>query len=1297
MQSALIFEGIGSGKPWINLEQVTVMLDGGQISAEDLRVAWQTVAERHGSLRLVLDWRASPAVQRCLPAITPPLTVLDCSDCTVAQRTARLAEFLETDRTSGTELSETPGWRVTVLQFAANSAVMVWTVHHALVDGRSMAQIVGEVLTLCAGGTLPESGAGAGTFRQFAETVALQQEQQAAATFFGDYLADLGDAGTLHLPHAAQADPEAQRKQRVAAIVPADLCAALEAQAVRMQATLASVIKTGWGIVLARWGGCSDIIFGSVRSGRHGAGGATGCLINTLPLRLHMRPDRTLEASVSALREATLAMHPFEQTSPAALRRASGLDGRQSLFTSIVMFERSDLQGLVHRQWPAARAHRITLHEEGGAPLSLSVYADAESDAAMRITLEHDPAMIPGAQAQLLLAHLLTLLDSIAVAAPDTLTGLLSMMDPHEVTQLLTLGTPDTPLDPTGECLVRGFRDAVNRSPDAVAIVDAQTDQTKSYAALDHWANGIAAQLLRAGIGAGDVVAIQLPRGAAFIAGLIGVLKCGAVFVPVDPSYPQAVQAHMLADSGAKLIVCGRADTARDSAIPDLIEVDPAAAPSQPLPPPLPTIDTAALAYILYTSGSTGAPKGVGVTRGNLLSHIAATRAAYGLSPADRVLQFASLSFDVALEELFPTLMAGGTSVLRDEGMAQSASSFLERAAQLRITISHLPTAFWHVLTDHLGAKGATVPPSLRLLVVGGEQAKARSLAVWRAAAPGVRWLNGYGPTETTITCTLFEPQAGQEYADVPIGRPLAHARTYVLATDHSLAPPGAAGLLAIGGPAVTRGYIGQDDATAATFLADPFIPGARLYLSGDRAQWRKDGNLAFLGREDRQIKLRGFRIDLRQIERALESAVPGLRALASVVEASTRAARLVTWVSGANLPSGTELSTVAARVLPQHMQPLLVPVDEFPQTAGGKIDMAALPHPWTASAPQSAAAVRPAGTLTPEIAAIMAQLLGVPQVGPDQNFYDLGGHSLLMMELIGQLEALGGLRLGLADFHDNPTPRQLARVLRKGSTAPRHIIPIQPQGTRAPLFAVHILGANEEYFRPLAKHLGADQPVLGVSINALGKDMPTGVAYTAGRYCEDINDAYPDGRINLIAVSLGSYMAFELAQQLHAAGRDVGVLAIIDAAGPAGRAEVSGLQRIAAHLRRARYLGRDYPRQMIHNRIYDLRIARAARILHRAAAEGGVLPPANFAQFDAANEAAVNDYTPEAIDVPLTIFRARSHFFDTQAGIEAGLGWADVARGGFEVIDVPGGHLSMLQEPHVLTVAAKLRARLDR
>ncbi|MDF1727087.1 MAG: amino acid adenylation domain-containing protein [Sulfitobacter sp.] len=1283
MQMGMLFESVGTERPWVNVEQVVVEFDAQGLDDAALDAAWRAVQDRYEALRLIIDWRGGAEPRQWVGPKAVQAPAIEQWDARDEARATLIAE----DRETGFAMTGDMPWRLRVMRDGQGQGTLLFTVHHAVLDGRSMARVVADLFHHIDTGAVPDKPDGPG-FAAFCRAFAKGEfRKESAEAHFSDVLADFEGAGDLDLPAEGPLAPAGARMGQCLGHLDRDETSGLRKVAIACDATLANAVQGAWSALLSRWQGRGDVAFGTVRSGRHamvGLGQEPGCFINTLPLRLRIDPSLTLGTLLSRLRQETLALHEIEQTDPADLRRWGAVPGRQALFNSIVMFEKADLEALVRQNHDSPRLRRVTLLEEGGQPLTLAVY---DGDC-LRLMLEHDPARVSAAQANRLLDHLLHLLRAFAGAGPHVPLGALDMLPPAERDTLLNLSQPDQPLPDPGTCLARRFAEVVARTPGAQALVSANGTPPLSYAALDARANGIALALVEMGIGAGDIVAVGLGRGPDFIASLLAVLKTGAAFLPCDPAYPQPVKQHMIRDSGAAALISEDARFVTDA--PPMLRPDAAPRPDGP---PLPEEDPEALAYVIYTSGSTGIPKGVQASRSNLLSHIAATRALYALGSEDRVLQFASLSFDVALEEIFPTLMAGATLVLRSDEMAQSTGHFLEEGARLGLTVTNLPAMFWEVLTNDMKARKLAPPDSLRLMITGSERVNPASLADWRALAPGVAWMNGYGPTETTITATLYEATEDLPKGEVPIGRPVPHARAHLLAPDRSLAPMGALGELAIGGPAVTQGYIGRSDANAETFL--PGLPGldGRIYLTGDRARWRADRALDFFGRNDRQVKVRGYRIDLRQIERAIEEEWPSLRAVASVLERGTPSARLVAWVTGDPQIAVEDMRRRLRDLLPAHMQPVLMQVAEFPETAGGKTDIKALPVP---DLEEETDQQETGDALETEVCQLMAEVLGRRRVGLEQNFFDLGGHSLLSVELIGKLEARTGTRIGLADFQAKASPRALASLLRGGSGGPHHIIPIQPKGTRPPLLGIHILGANEEYFRPLAAHLGPDQPVMGVSVGSLGPDTPTGVVETAQRYCNDINRTYPEGPLNLMAVSLGSYMAFELTRQLLESGRDIGLLVLFDASGPMGRPRKEGLAKWRAHLRRAWDLGPTFPIRLIRNQAFELMNRRAARRMASLAEEEGTVAPSTVFEFIASNERAVAEYDPAPLAFPITILRAASNVYDTTEGIAQGLGWGPVAAEGFRIIEVPGGHLSMLKEPHVARVAQVISDLLD-
>lgn len=904
------------------------------------------------------------------------------------------------------------------------------------------------------------------------------------------------------------------------------------------------------------------------------------------------------------------------------------------------------------------------------------------------VALSHDPAQVDPQQALSLLCRLVHLVAAMAGAEPERRLATLDMLPEAERADLLALAAPDLALPATIPCPATWFEAVAQERPAALAVISEVDGTSLSFAGLDARANALARRLRQTAPvfadGSEAVCAINLPRGLDFVVAMLAVLKCGATFLPLDMTLPETERSLRAVESGAAAVIGqeGLVGLAVPVLAPDAAELAEA--------PPRPAPQAGRLAYIIHTSGSTGRPKGVMGTTGALAAHAAAVIAAYGLSAADRVLQFASAGFDVALEETVPTLLAGGTLVIRSEAQAESVHAFLALLQDRGLTVLNLPASFWHVLVEEMAGRKLGLPPSVRLVVTGSERILPSALAQWQRLAPDCAWINGYGPTETTITATAHAPdlRAGpvDPALDVPIGRPLPHARAYVLAFDGSLAPRGAEGSLHIGGPAVTRGYLNQPEATAAAFGPDPYVPEGRIYNTGDRARWRADGALDFLGRRDRQVKLRGQRIDLGEIERTL-CQFEGLREARVEVEAAgSDAARLIAWVCGPELTADSRMMARVVEQVARHMtgamMPVIVPVPAFPLKPNGKIDVAALPRPGTAPAREGEAA-RPIDALTLAVSALVAEALGRDTVDPDEDIRDLGANSLVALRLASILEARFGRPVVTTDLYRNPTARTIARFLEVESDAPRFVVPIQTGGRQPPFFAVHVLGDKELLYRPLAAALGPDFPVYGLTVGPPTRLDDISVERIARQYFDDIQRGFPEGPICLGAVSMATYFAYELAQLLIAAGREVRVLVALDAEGPDGRPPVQGLAKLAVHLRQLGRHGLGHLTTIARFKMENRRIAQEL-----AASTPGEVTGANLVM---ANVQAVEAYRPQPYPQRIVVFRAGDSFWDSPAALASSLGWVSVARGGLEMIDIPGEHLSILDAINVPHLARHL------
>ncbi|MDH7486311.1 MAG: amino acid adenylation domain-containing protein [Anaerolineae bacterium] len=774
-----------------------------------------------------------------------------------------------------------------------------------------------------------------------------------------------------------------------------------------------------------------------------------------------------------------------------------------------------------------------------------------------------------------------------------------------------------------------------------------------TYGELNRRANQLARALRRAGVGPETLVGLLVERSPDMIVGLLGILKAGGAYLPLDPYYPAERLAFMLEDAQVAVLLT-QAHLRERLTLPSWKQPDNPPSPwegpgegrppspwKQPDNPPSPweepdnppspwegpgegrpltiiCLDTdwetiaresdenldsqvtaANLAYVIYTSGSTGIPKGVQIEHGSLLNYVHAAIEAFELGAQDRVLQFASISFDAAAEEIFPTLACGARLVLRNDAMLSSVSTFLETCREQGLTVLDLPTVYWHQMVSDMVSQNLALPPCLRLVIIGGEKALPERLLAWhQAVGTRVRLLNTYGPTEATIVATMWELPAtlGPDAAwrEVPIGRPVANVQTYVLDPHLNPVPIGVPGELYIGGAGLARGYLHRPDLTAAAFIPHPFSSDAdaRLYRTGDLARYLPDGNLEFLGRVDTQVKVRGFRIELGEIEAVLSQHPAVQEAVVVAREDTPGDRRLVAYVVPAfgvrssefsvrHFPSQTpntehrtpnaELRRFLLDRLPDYMVPTaFVLLEELPKTRSGKVDRQALPPPDD-SGSETSTYVAPRTPTEEKIAAIWADVLNVDRVGVHDSFFDLGGHSLLAIQVLTRLRSAFQVEVPLGRLFETLTVAGLAEVVEslqhgdegqqmaRDETArelPSVLVPIQPRGHKPPLFCVHPPSGVVFPYYSLARYLDSDQPLYGVQDVSLdGQTEPyTRVEDMAAHYVEAIRTVQPEGPYFLAGWSLGGVLAFEMAQQLHRQGQEVALLGMIDTSAPARR-----------------------------------------------------------------------------------------------------------------------------------------------
>jgi amino acid adenylation domain-containing protein len=830
------------------------------------------------------------------------------------------------------------------------------------------------------------------------------------------------------------------------------------------------------------------------------------------------------------------------------------------------------------------------------------------------------------------------------------------------------------------------------RTPDAVAVVDG--DQTLTYRSLDSRANRLAAYLRRRGIKPEVPVAICLKRSTDLMVSLLAVLKSGGACVPLDPAYPAERLEYMLRDTRAPLLLTQ--DELLSPRVRNITEIID-------LPATLGVIDQESsdrwasgvtptnLAYIIYTSGSTGKPRGVLLTHAGLVNHHIAVQKIYDLSSSDHVLQFSSISFDIALEEIFPTWIAGATLILRTEVTPLGARDFVHWIGEQKVTVLDLPTAYWHELVHQLSDLKQPMPAAMRLVIVGGEKASAKALAFWNKLVVGkIRWINTYGPSEASIIATAYEPSphsAEEASASIPIGRPIANTQVHILDRDLNPVPEGASGELHIGGIGLARGYLNQPQLSAEKFIVNPFSkdPGARLYKTGDMARRLPNGEIEFLGRSDDQVKIRGFRVEVVEVESALAQH-PGVQEAVIVAKDDGAGGKqLVAYVVPVRRrgPPVLELRNFLRERLPDYMVPsAFLTLDTLPLTPNGKVDKKALPELGRARAGPAQKGKPPRDLLQAQLSHIWESVLGKSPIGRDENFFDLGGHSLLAVRLMHSLEQTFGKRLPITTLLHAPTIEQLAALLRKEKWSPAwaSLVAIRGSGAKPPFFCVHGIGGTILRFRDLAHFVGSDQPFYGLQAQGLDGKHPfhTRVEDMAAHYIKELQTVQSQGPYYIGGYSFGGMVAVEMAHQLKAQGHVVALVILLDTF-PGELSSTGSLLRT--------YLALPLDQQWMH-------LARKTRAFQRSLRRrvAMIRLPATLKNVRAVCYNAARIYKPKPYDGPIILFRASEKGLSSvnQESI-----WKDLAPQ-IETYEVSGHHGNIVDEPQVRLLADELKACLQ-
>ena len=1037
----------------------------GSLDTEILNRALNEVVARHESLRTKIAVQDGSPMQVIEAPQTRQLTIIDLQELEAADREAAALARARAEAGRPFRLEEGPLFRVLLLRLSPTEHVLVLVMHHIISDEWSMGVLFSDIVALYRAMAADQPSPLPDLAIQYADYAVWQRERlqgEAMQSLLDYWCPRLAGVAPLELP-ADQ--PRSLRAFRAGGTYQTTLPLALLQQvleaAQREGATLYMTLMAAFQVLLYRYSGQEDFAVGSPIANRvrPEIEPLIGYFINMVVLRANLAGNPTFRQLLGQVRQDALEAieHqelPFERL-VGALNPARDAD-RHPLFQVVFSLENAPSPDMAS----AGIDLDVIPLDTATSKFDLSLTAREEREGLL-LQVEYDSHLFRPDTIERMIAHFRILLEGI-VANVDTPASQIPLLTETDRRQLLVEWNDAAQEPPSALCVPDGFEEQVKRTPDSPALVDGERRWT--YRELDAWANQLAHYLQQRGVGPDQLVAIQLPRSPELIVGLLGILKAGGAYLPLDPESPAERRRFTLEDARVEVLITQeRMRSESPGGLRHVICLDTerdgiAQCPTDP--PPRQTVGEH-LAYVIYTSGSTGRPKGVMIEHAALANYTQAAVEQYGVTAADRVLQFASVSFDAHVEEVYPCLTQGGTLILRNDEMLD-CRRFLQLCEQWQLTFVSLPTGFWHELTIAMEAEGLTVPPSLRLVAIGGEAASPERVATWfRHVGSRVSLQNTYGPTEATVVATAAElsREDGRERR-VPIGRPLSNTRAYVLDHLRQPVPVGVPGELYVGGWSLARGYLNRPELTEDRFVTDPHVGnGARMYRTGDVVRWRPDGRLEFMGRTDHQVKIRGFRIEPGEIEQVLREHALLADAAVVVRERSPGDQQLVAYVAGRDegAPAAAEMRQFLRERLPEYMIPsVFVAMPALPMTTSGKVDRRVLPPPdWNAEGAAREGQIAALSTPTEEqLAAVWSELLNIEKIGADDNFFDLGGNSLLALRMISRVRQVFPVDPPPATIFTSPTLRQFAARIVAFQESPHTSVqlPMRPVPRDEPL-----------------------------------------------------------------------------------------------------------------------------------------------------------------------------------------------------------------------------------------------------
>ena len=1239
----------------------------GPIDIDALRDAVQDIVSRHEGLRTAFTNHDGGLAQVVSPEPAVPFSILDLRSVPEGEREGRALRHAREEFVAPFDLAHGPLLRVCIFRLSDTENLFLSTLHHIVSDGWPASVFLRELKSFYEARVtgnqvqVPELAVQFADFAVWERSWLQGDDLKRELAFWKD---------ALPVPHSMLNLP--LDRPRPAALtyrgdycpveIPEPLLAALKQFSRHQRMTLFMTMLAAYQTLLHRLSGQNDIIVGTPtgRRNRREVEGVIGCFINTLPLRADFSDDPTFRSLLECVRKTCLAAYahqdvPFEKLVEEFQPKRSL--NHSPLFQAMLILQPHDKRQIT--ALCGASLTPVRLHN-GSAKFDLTLDLRESADG-LAGGFEYSTDLFDRSTIARWADHFVRLLEAI-VANPDARVGALPLLNSPQRERLLVEWNPTGPAPQREVCAHELISERARARPEAVAVEFAGAQL--SYGELNRRANRLAHHLRTVGVGPEILVGVCVERSLEMVVGLLGVLKAGGAYVPLDPSYPQQRLAHMLSDSDAGVLLSqshliehlSEHDAATicldtfDWSDTRLSEDDPDSGTT-----------SASLAYVIYTSGSTGEPKGVEITHGSLTNFLGSMAREPGLAAGDRFLAVTTLSFDISGLELYLPLTVGACVEIATRDDAMDGFRLAARLAQGDVTAMQATPATWRLLVE-AGWAGDD-----RLKMMCGGEALTRDLADQLLERCGELW-NLYGPTETTIWSSVHRVVAGA--GPVPIGHPIANTQLHVLDPAMQPVPIGVPGELYIGGAGVARGYWRRPELTAERFVPDAFgeNPELRLYRTGDLGRRLVNGDLEVLGRLDHQVKLRGFRIELQEIETALNGHTEVSEAVVALFGNDSAEPHLVAYFVPYNwpAPAAADLQALLRQKLPDYMVPTAyVPLEELPCTPNGKLDRSALPTPDGTQQDHGVEYRAPRNKLERELAEIWQQVLGIPRAGIHDDFFDQGGHSLLAVRLMSKIEAKVGRNIPLIELFQGRTIEHIAGIIgaSHNGVSSSAVVALQPNGSKPPFFA----GGSHPRYAEIARRLGQDQPfyrldVYGLQSQRLAEGLKAyqRIEDMAAQFIKELRAVQPVGPYFLSGGCEGGIVAFEMALQLQRQGEKIACLVIWEIPAPG---------RFSGPFRRRSAIAR------VVNQLRSLLGKGSLRGM--SLREFWVLIKHEYTEYQIFR--AVAYYVPtERYGGKLTIARTAGH--KPSNGEDISMGWSELGADGADVFILPGNHQNWLE-----------------